>query len=135
MTHEASFDIKTAYDFLHEMIIPQYEEFKANHSSSRHALLTIILVTHMREWVNPALSYPKDIDEMFNLAKKIANGTKHFAPRAKTRVQPGFSSAFSAAFARPLNIEFPGNGELSADELLDKLVGFWKEQDQLGTLK
>ena len=135
MTHEASFDIKTPYDFLHEMILPQYEEFRANNASSRHALLTIILVTHMREWVNPKPSYPKDIDEMFNLARKIANGTKHFEPRVKTRVGIGFSSDFSDEFERPLNIEFPGNGELSADELLDKLVGFWKEQDQLGTLK
>ena len=84
----------------------------------------------MREWVNPELSYPKDIDEMFKLAKKITNGTKHFKPRVTTRVRTGFSSAFSDDFARPLNIEFPGNGELSADELLDKLVGFWKEQDQ-----
>ena len=135
MIHKSSFDIKTAHDFLHKMIIPQYEEFKANNASSRHALLTIILVTHMREWVKPEPSYPKDIDEMFDLARKVANGTKHFKPRAKTWVQVGFSSGFSDDFARPLNVEFPGNRELSVDMLLDKLVEFWKEQDQLGTLK
>ena len=135
MIHKSSFDVKTVHDFLHKMLSPQYEEFRANNSSPRHALLTIILVNHMREWVKPEPSYPKHIDEMFKLVRKIANGTKHFEPRAKTWVQTGFSSGFSDAFARPLNVEFPGNRKLSVDKLLDKLVEFWKEQDRLGTLK
>ncbi len=136
MAHESSFDIKTAQDFLHKMILPQYEEFKTNNASSRHALLTIILVSHMHEWVRPNKpSYPKDIEEMPGLAKKIADGTKHFVPKAKTRTRRGFSSAFSNGFARPLIIKLPGGGELSVDQLLRKLVEFWKEQDRLGNLK
>ena len=129
MAHESSFDIKTAHDFLHKMIIPQYEDFKANNSSSRHALLTILLVYQMRQWVKPAPAYPDDIQEMFDLAAQIANGTKHFASLAKTRTQTGFSSGFSDDFARPLIIKFQDK-ELSADRLLRKLVEFWKEQDR-----
>ena len=43
--------------------------------------------------------------ETLKVARSNANGTKHFAPRAKTRTQAGFSSAFSDGFARPLIIE------------------------------
>ena len=50
MMHKSSFNIRTARDFLHEMIIPQHEDFREKNSSSRHALLTIILVYHMYEW-------------------------------------------------------------------------------------
>ena len=32
------------------MIIPQHEDFREKNSSSRHALLTIILIYHMYEW-------------------------------------------------------------------------------------
>ena len=141
MVHKSSFDIKTVQDFLYKMIIPQYEEFKENNSSSRHALLTIILVYHMREWANKSvkdkqLAYSDDIAEMHKLVGDIANGTKHFVhERAATRVGPGFSSGFSDGFARPLNVKSCSDREVSVDELLDKLVEFWKEQDQLGNLK
>ena len=54
MMHKSSFNIRTARDFLHEMIIPQHEDFREKNSSSRHALLAIILVYHMYEWVHCA---------------------------------------------------------------------------------
>ena len=41
---------------------------------------------------------------MFELARNIANGTKHFSKKAKTQVQTGFSSGFSDGFACPLNV-------------------------------
>ena len=52
MVHESSFHIRSPHDFLNEMVIPQHEEFIADNSSSRHALLTIILAYHMYEWVH-----------------------------------------------------------------------------------
>ena len=51
--HGSSFDVRTPHDFLHEMVIPQHEDFERDNSSSRHALLAIILVYHMSEWVHP----------------------------------------------------------------------------------
>ncbi len=49
-------------------------------------------------------TYPaeSDIAAYFELAKEITNGTKHFRPKAKTRVQAGFSSGFSE---RPFHSE------------------------------
>ena len=111
MMHKSSFNIRTARDFLHEMIIPQHEDFREKNSSSRHALLTIILIYHMYEWVHGIQfsikhfrSTYKNEDggaEIFGLARNIANGTKHFSKRDKTQVQTGFSSGFSDGYAPP----------------------------------
>lgn len=70
--------------------------------------------------------------DLFDLARKIANGTKHFSPRASTHVQGGFSSAFSDAFAMPLRVEFPDGRYELADGFLRKMVEFWEHQEQQG---
>ncbi len=144
MLHESSFGIRTAEDFLYKMVIPQYEDFTANHASSRHALLALILAYHMFEWAHEKTfteerfrkRYPGRVEmvDLFKLAGAISNGTKHFAPRAKTSTGVGFSREFSDAFARPLNAEFPEKTthtphsakRISADRLLRELVTFWK---------
>lgn len=147
--HNSSFSIRTPRDFLHELIIPQYEEFVRDNASSRHALLSIVLVYHMYEWVHLLPfkekhfrhTYPdhQDVETLFKLARGIANGTKHFKPnieshsRPITRVHVGFSTAFSDAFSRPLNVELPDGTTASVDNLLKTLVGFWKRQGQLGS--
>ena len=146
--HESSFDIRTPRDFLHRMILPQYEDFIGHNASTRYALLAFIVVYHMYEWVNPRKKftkegfqslYPSDPDmaATFDLARGIVNGTKHFKPtgcqhRPKTHMQTGFSSAFSDGFARPLNIEAPDGTSESVDILLRKM-DFWKRQEQLGS--
>ena len=140
MPHSASFNIRNADDFMREMIVPQYEDFLINNSSARHALLAIILVYHMYEWMHGvrfsrthfAKHYPseKGMADYLELAKEIANGTKHFRSKAKTQVQTGFSSAFSEGFAKPLNLEFQDGSETSADLFLRTLVEFWKRQQQ-----
>ena len=140
--HKSSFSIQSPKDFWNEMIMPQYEDFKVNNSSSRHVLLTIILLHHMYEWVYERkfckdhfnLTY-KDQEEMadiFDLARNISNGTKHFKPKARTTTQIGFSSAFSDAFARPLNVVFPDGKEESADIFIRKMVEFWSDQEKEG---
>ena len=147
-THESSFAIHTPCDFLQKMILPQYEDFMVQNGSSRHALLVIILAFHMYEWVHRTpfgkdhfkCVYPNELEMagLFQLAKGIVNGTKHFIPtvehqhRTKTRVQTGFPSAFSDAFARPLNVEFSDGTRISADIVVRKTVEFWKRQKRLG---
>ncbi len=146
MAHEASFGIRNASDFLHKLLIPQYKDFKADNASSRHAVIAIIVAYHIYEWTHGRpftrehfeKLYPSEIKliDLFELARAISNGTKHFAPRAKTTVGVGFSSAFTEAFERPLNIELPqdpvytpySGQRISADLLLKKLVTFWKDQ-------
>lgn len=135
MAHQSSFDIKDPYDFMHKMIVPEYEDFLANNSSSRHALLAIILVYHMYEWVHHKkfradhfrAHYKNDgeILGLFELARGVANGTKHFSSNAETHIQAGFSSGFSEGFARPLNIKLSSGEIQSVDALLDKMVAFW----------
>ena len=142
MTHESSFNIRNPHDFLCEMIIPEHEEFKANNSSARHALLAIVLVHHMYEWVHGtkfcvdhfASAYANEdgMAERFDLARNIANGTKHCQPRASTQVQSGFSPAFSDAFAKPLTVEFPNGRRQSVDSFLREMVEFWKRQERHG---
>jgi len=138
MTHTSSFDITNAEDFFRKLVVPQYEDFVANNSSSRHALLSTIVVYHLYEWVHSTrftiehfkLKYPQDesLANVFELARNITNGTKHFKSKAKTRIQKGFSSGFSDDFARSLVVEFPDGCEESADKFLGKLVAFWKDK-------
>ena len=123
------------------MIIPQYKDFIGNNASSRHALLTIILVHHMFEWVHQEKftkdrfksTYPSENEmaDIFDLARKIANGTKHFKQRERTSTytQRGHSSGFSDGFSRPLNVEFPDGSPESADIFLRKMVEFWERQE------
>jgi len=142
MSHQASFNIRNARDFLSELVIPQHDAFVADNASSRHALLTVIVAYHMYEWVHGQnftegdfrIYYPSEqgLAETFELARNITNGTKHFKPRAKTSTQTGFSSAFSDGFVRPLNVEYDDGTKESADQFLRKMVDFWKKQRASG---
>ena len=132
------FNIQTPHDFLHQLIIPQHNEFIQRNSSVRHALLTIILVYHMYEWVHRKkftedhfnTTYPSDLQivDRLKLARNITNGTKHFIHKANTHMQTGFSSGFSDEFVRPLNVEFPDGRKESADIFLQESVAFWQRQ-------
>jgi len=137
MTHTSSFDITTAREFFDGVVIPQYDDFIANNASQRHAILSTIVTYHMYEWVNLhkfsqtkfATDYPNDtaMIDYFELARNMTNGMKHFIPNAaNTRTQTGFSSAFDNSFARPLLVTFDDGAEISADDFLSAMIGFWK---------
>ena len=142
MSHQASFGIHNARDFLHELVVPQHDAFVADNSSSRHALLTVIVAYHMYEWVHGKpfktkdfrTQYPNEhgLADTFDLARHITNGTKHFKPKAKTHTQGGFSSDFIDDFARPLNVEYGDGSQESADVFLRKVVDFWERQGAAG---
>ena len=142
MAHASSFGITTAREFFQEIVIPHYGDFKSDNASPRHALSTTIFAYHMYEWVNTSKftiadftsKYPNDSElaTVFDLARNITNGTKHFIPKAETRTQSGFSSAFSSGFARPLIVKFPNGSETSADEFLEKMIAFWQRQADSG---
>jgi hypothetical protein len=138
MPHETSFSVRTAEDFFAQIVLPTYQEFVEHNSSVRHALLSIITAYHMGEWVYQAdwrkaikwktAAQEAGVTDDFEMARMVTNGTKHFEPRIVTRTQTGFSSGFSNAFARPLLIEKPDESDESADNLLDRLIRFWKDQ-------
>ena len=142
MVHTSSFDIINADAYFNEMVLPQYEEFINNNSSSRHALLSTIIVYHMYEWVHNRkfeqndfrANYPvhQSLAIEFDVARKITNGTKHFKNKVQTTTQKGHSTAFDNGFSRPLIITYPNGMDESADIFLRKLVDFWKEQKRNG---
>ena len=144
MSHTSSFDIKNADEYFSQMLLPLHQDFINNNASSRHALLTTIVAYHLYEWIHNTKftiqsfekNYPsqKDLAHDFEMARNITNGTKHFLNhKAKTSTQKGFSSGFSDAFARPLNIEYPDGAKISADKFLRKLVQFWQSEKDNGS--
>jgi hypothetical protein len=78
--------------------------------------------------------------EVFDLAKMLTNGMKHFVPteprqeRAVTKAETGFSQDFSDDFSRPLSVETTTGQWLSADDLLKKMVAFWQDERTAGRL-
>ena len=106
MSHSPEFGINNATVFFNEIVLPQYNDFLKNNSSRRHALLTILVAYHLFEWANPCKTFTKEkfkeyypdddaLVEIFDLAREITNGTKHFKQKTETRRQSGFSSEFS----------------------------------------
>ena len=65
--------------------------------------------------------YPHDagLASEFDVARHITNGTKHCLTRSVS------TSAFSDAFARPLNITYDNGVIISADHFLRALINFW----------
>jgi hypothetical protein len=142
MTHASSFGITTPDEFLRYVVLPEYEAFVSDISSSRHALLTTITACHMYEWVHRTkftvphftLAYPTKVRlaESFELARNIANGTKHYLPKATTQRHSGYSSAYSNGYARPFVVESSDNTKKSADVFLRELIEFWREEAKNG---
>lgn len=129
--------MKTAEDFYTKLLIPQYEEFVRDNTSSRQALLTFILAVHLFEWVHKdkipedyfLINHKdKDLERDFKIARLISNGTKHFSNKpVTTHTQTGFSSDFDNGFARPLYIKYEGR-EYSVDDILKNLINYWSEK-------
>ncbi len=59
---------------------------------------------------------------------RIDRNNQHCKFSSKTRTKCGFSSGFSSAFARPINVRTRA-GEISMDKLLRELIEFWKRKE------
>jgi hypothetical protein len=140
LKHRASFDIQTPNDFFTEVVLQQYQEFLEDNASTRKALIAIIVAYHMYDWVyktgfcSKRSHFQPNITTVFETAREITNGTKHFEPktntkrRINTKKQAGFSSGFSDGFTRPLIIIRDDKTEISADELLRTMIEAWKQE-------
>ncbi len=138
----ALFGINTPKDFFHEIVIPQRDEFVSGNANKKTALLAIIVSYHFHEWVfgkkfkkkDFVSSFPQEtkVSEALELARRIANGTKHDLKNVSTRSQTGFSSEFSAEFARPLNADDDTGKSWAVDDLIGTIVDFWMRQEQAG---
>jgi len=147
MSTNACFDIKSAQDFLEQIVLPEHNEYRKNIASQRHALLTTIVAYHMYEWANGCKftadhfrqTYSKHLPliDNFESARKIANGTKHFISSVQTRseensfveIVQGFAPRTwqEGCWAHPLYVECAGK-ERPVDLILFEIVEFWKEQ-------
>lgn len=134
--HSPEFGINDANGYFIEIVKPQYDDFLENNASRRYAILAILVTYHLFEWVHSGQkftiefferTYPNDIAlaKSFELARNIANGTKHFLQKTETRRQSGFSSGFTEGFARPLVVKHPDGEEQSVDKLLHDMMDFW----------
>src|SRR5262249_36712234 len=138
MTHKSSFDIQTPDDFFTKVVLPQCEEFIQDNASSRKALIAVIVTYHMFEWaygekVDKIKSpLPSDINDLFDIARRISNETKHFKLKIGTKRQAGFSSAFSDGFSRPLIIVRDDKSEIGADQLLREMIDHWNAEKATG---
>ena len=138
---EVLFTLSSAEEYFNKLVAPSYEDFLAKNSDVRAALSTTIFGYHLyekkflkefkrKEFEKNPPSKVLDV-EILDLAREITNSTKHTDVRIVTVVQSGFSSAFSNAFARPLNIELADGSKVSMDEFLERLVMSWKEELEL----
>jgi hypothetical protein len=147
----STFGITTASAYFDQIVRPASEDFLQDNGSSAKALIAIVSAYHLYEWANPTEEYTStrflghystrsDMIEVFDLAKMLTNGMKHFVPtaprqkRAVTKAEGGFSQDFSDEFARPLNVKTTAGHWLSADDLLKKMVAFWQDESTAGRL-
>ena len=149
MGHSSSFGITTPAEFFDQLLVPQHHDFLSDNASSRFALTCAIFGYHLYDWVNPTRvvqnNFRADFEahyqrhpakvhlaEMFDLTRRLTNGTKHFRNRVGTGTQAGFSSAFSSDFRRPLYVIRDDGSQIGADELLKEIVDFWTAERAAG---
>ncbi len=147
----STFGITTASAYFDQIVLPTSDEFLHDNASSAKALIAILSAYHLYEWANPkekytsarfSVRYPArtDMVEVFDVARMLTNGMKHFVPRepsqkrAVTKAETGFSQDFSDDFSRPLSVETTTGQWLSADELLKKVTAFWQDERAAGRL-
>jgi hypothetical protein len=154
---QASFGVTTPTQFYDLVVRPQYRLFKRSYpyaaspsaQQSRHAILSIICTYHMYDWFHGGDKFSRThfdrhhrgqtaVRDMFEIARKVANGSKHFESRIASRVDASFSPAFSPAFAQEaypaLLIGKDDGTELHVRDLLASLIGFWESQRAAGKL-
>jgi hypothetical protein len=116
---------------------------------SRHAILSVICTYHLYDWFHGGEKFTLShfdqhhpdqtaVRDMFEIARKVANGSKHFESKITSRVDQSFSPASSPAFAQEaypaLLIQKDDGTELHVHDLLVTLMEFWERQRANGKL-
>ncbi|GEO42152.1 hypothetical protein SAE02_63000 [Skermanella aerolata] len=161
MTFHGTFEIATPEEYFEKIVLRTYLETKEpqNKCSSAAFLIATTFAYHFIDWrysskksekkddgigmikrVLDGIATNEEID-YFDVARQIANGTKHFkrsdgAPnddRAKTAVVNPFSDEFTDEFGPTLLIDITrsdgsGTEKVTARDFLEKLLIFWRGQ-------
>jgi len=148
------FDIITSHDFLAKLEA-DYDDFKEQPDSARHALNCIITAYHLHEWVwgdwlkadhatwrNLSIrdhdSFKEWLDANwpgFSVTQSLANGAKHFirqAPVGTERVAGYGCGPYGVGpYGQPyLLIDYgatAANRWQTAEQLIDDAVTFWRD--------
>ncbi len=155
MTGRQSFEIRTARQFLKDLVEPDYAEFLKEPLSSRLVIHCALECWHLIEWVwadvlngNPSRwsaidSSVRDCKSFRAYAVKtcpeldimgdIANGSKHFGPQSSTVKDSKRAGAFQAGAFQPnafdiarLEVELANSTRPIAD-CLEAAVTFWQD--------
>jgi len=156
MTFHGTFEIVTPEVYFDKIVLRTYQETNEprNKCSSAAFLIATTFAYHFIDWRFSREKETARRDDQvvlrgqgatdeeiayFNVARQIANGTKHFKrkqdrpndDRAKTAVVNPFDESFSYEFGPSLLIDVPqldGSGiqEVTARDFLEKLLVFWR---------
>lgn len=148
------FDIITARDFLSKLE-EDYADFKARPDSARRALNCIITAYHLHEWawgdwlnrdyviwnklsIRNIESFEKWLEREcpgFALARKLANGAKHFVRSVSSETQHvanfgegpyGVGPYGSPYLLIDYGIDKPDRWK-TGEQLIDEIVAFWRQ--------
>jgi len=143
------FEIKTAEHFL-KKFIDDYEDFKNNPESTRHALNAIMTGYHLHEWVwgdkvekNSSLMKKMGVENRklsgfrnwirgecpeFEIARAITNGSKHFDLLESGIHKGAFSRDFPPEFdISYLYVCYENGDRVRADDIIENLMNFWEK--------
>lgn len=149
MTHTAtkSFEIRTAREYLDELLRPAHADFMQDALSSRKAIACVIFAWHLHDWVwaqhkkmlktkldlkNKDPDYVnflfKECPEL-KVLQELATGSKHFHSDYSdvdgTELTHGFVGSLYPPFTQSRLTVKTGETLHFTDCLLDKVVDFW----------
>ena len=143
-----SFEIRTARDFLDELLRPAHADFMKDPLSSRKAIGCAIFAWHLRDWVwaqyktelhtELGLRKRADLDHLlfaacpeFEIIQELANGSKHFKGEgsavAGTELAHGYASGLLLVFTQSHLIVKTGTTSQFAENLLTKVLSHWDD--------
>ena len=93
-TAKYTFRIKSARQYFEQVALPCLRDFEVNHTSDRHALIAVVMLWHVKDWVwaqdnimiekDLCLTDRDDFDSFlflknsgFRIIQNVATGTKH----------------------------------------------------------
>lgn len=143
-----SFEIRTAQEYLTQLVHESHNEFEQAHTSARAAITCALFTWHLHDWVwaqykdsmsarfgfrdiAQFVSYLFEHCSSFTVIRGIANGSKHFDSDQEeiksTKLQQGFAQGLAGlGTVSHLTVDVDGSMVVFIGELR-KCVQFWDQ--------